>query len=268
LRRQKLTRSGRVAALEVAMTKPKALIAGETWITTSIHTKGFDSFATSSFGEGYSMLKSALERCGFDVDVIENHVAPTKFPTEREALDQYAAVILSDIGANTLLLAPETWQACRPTTNRLDLIADYVRGGGGLVMVGGYLTFTGVEAKGFWKGTPVEDVLPVRLSPHDDRSEHPEGVIARVVERTHPVLAGVPQDWPPLLGYNRVEMRFDSTLVASIGSDPLIAVREVGKGRTAVFTSDCSPHWAPPAFTSWPGYEILWSNICRWAAGA
>jgi uncharacterized membrane protein len=35
-----------------------------------------------------------------------------------------------------------------------------------------------------------------------------------------------------------------------------------------VFTSDCAPHWAPPEFLAWPGYQVLWPNLIRWLAGA
>jgi uncharacterized membrane protein len=246
--------------------KPKILIVGETWITNSTHTKGFDSFSTAHFGEGYSYLKAALERGGFAVEIIENHVAALKFPTEIADLQEYSTIILSDIGANTLLLAPRTWREAKPAANRLQLIADYVRGGGGLIMVGGYLTFTGIEAKGFWRNTPVEEVLPVRLSAADDRSEHPEGVSAEVVDGAHPILKGVEGPWPSLLGYNRVTLAKDARLVATICGDPLIATAETGKGRTAVFTSDCSPHWCPAEFIAWRGYDAVWQNLCAWTS--
>lgn len=244
----------------------RILIAGETWITTATHTKGFDSFTTSSFGEGYSYLKAALERGGFTVDVIENHVAALQFPGKIEELEKYAAVILSDIGANTLLLAPPTWRNYEIAPNRLELIGRYVKNGGGLIMVGGYLTFTGIEGKGFWRGTAVEDALPVTLSAFDDRSERPEGIVAEVVDAKHPAVAKVGGKWPALLGYNRVTCRPDATLVATVGGDPLIATRTVGAGRSAVFTSDCSPHWCPPAFIQWPGYDALWQGLVGWVS--
>jgi uncharacterized membrane protein len=38
-------------------------------------------------------------------------------------------------------------------------------------------------------------------------------------------------------------------------SDPLVACGRYHAGRSAVFTSDCAPHWAPPAFMEWPGYR-------------
>ncbi len=244
----------------------KALIVGETWVTTATHTKGFDSFVTSSFGEGYSYLKAALERGGFEVSVIENHVAATQFPSTLAELQKYSTIILSDIGANTLLLAPATWRQYEIAPNRIALLADYVKAGGGLIMVGGYLTFTGIEAKGFWRNTPVEDVLPVTLSAFDDRSEHPEGVSPEVTKADHAIVAGVSGRWPALLGYNRVSLRADAELVATIGGDPLIATRQVGAGRTAVFTSDCSPHWCPPPFIAWPGYDAVWQGLVRWTS--
>ena len=80
----------------------------------------------------------------------------------------YDVVVLSDIGANTLLLPDRTFVRSERTPNRLELLANFVREGGGLLMVGGYLTFQGIQAKGNYKGTPVEDVLPVMLEAGDD----------------------------------------------------------------------------------------------------
>ncbi|AKH85326.1 hypothetical protein AA958_27320 [Streptomyces sp. CNQ-509] len=45
-------------------------------------------------------------------------------------------------------------------------------------------------------------------------------------------------------------LRDEATLLAEIDGDPLIAVREVGAGRTAVFTSGMSAHWAPAGRTA------------------
>ena len=27
------------------------------------------------------------------------------------------------------------------------------------------------------------------------------------------------------------------------------------------FTSDCAPHWGPPEFVDWEGYQPLWKGI-------
>lgn len=242
----------------------KVLIVGETWFTTAVHTKGFDSFTTTTFHEGYSFMKSALEESGYQVDVIENHVAPVRFPESVDALREYSTVILSDVGANTLLLHPQTWLQSKSSVNKLHVIADYVKSGGGLIMVGGYLTFTGIEAKGCWKDTVVEACLPVRLMATDDRQEHPEGIAGDIVQPSHPAMKGIDGPLPAVLGYNKVLLAEGAELLATVGGDPFIAVTEAGAGRTAVFTSDCSPHWCPSDFIEWPGYRALWANLCAW----
>lgn len=53
-----------------------------------------------------------------------------------EALQEWDAIILSDIGANTLLLHPDTWLKSRRTANRLTLLHDYVAGVGEAMMIG------------------------------------------------------------------------------------------------------------------------------------
>ena len=58
-----------------------------------------------------------------------------------------------------------------------------------------------------------------------------------------------------------------ATVVATVGSDPLIVAGDYGAGRSVAFASDCGPHWAPPEFVGWSGYGRLWAQIVGWAAG-
>jgi uncharacterized membrane protein len=243
------------------------LIAGESWVTHSIHQKGFDSFTTTEYVEGVGHLRAALEGGGFSIDYQPAHVAATEFPTTARALSAYGCVFLSDIGANTLLLHPETFVRSRRLPNRLRAIRDYVRAGGGLVMIGGYLTFQGIEAKARYHGTPVEEALPVHIDTNDDRVEVPQGAKPRAATPNHPIVAPIRGAWPPLLGYNRVTPKAGTSVVARVGSDPLIVAGTFGKGRSVAFASDCGPHWAPPEFVAWPGYTILWRRIAGWACG-
>jgi uncharacterized membrane protein len=245
----------------------RILIAGESWVTHSIHQKGFDSFTTTSYHEGVGPLRAALEASGYTVDHLPNHLASSAFPGTAEALAGYAAVVLSDIGANTLLLHPDTFEGSRPTPDRLIAIRDYVAAGGGLVMVGGYLTFQGIDARARYAGTPVEEALPVTLLSGDDRVESPAGVEPVVLLSDHPIVAGLPKRWPALLGYNRVMARPDAAVVATVGDAPLIVAGEHGRGRGVAFTSDCGPHWCPPPFLSWEGYAPMWQQLVGWAAG-
>jgi uncharacterized membrane protein len=245
---------------------PHVLFAGESWTIHSIHQKGFDSFTTTEYAEGGDWLKQALYRGGWDITYLPAHVAARSFPTTPEALAAYDCVILSDIGANTLLLHPETFSKSRPLPNRLQSLRTYVEQGGGLVMVGGYLTFQGIDAKAQYAGSPVEDVLPVTLSRFDDRAEHPSGITPKPVA-PHPITEGIPPDWPDLLGYNRVVAKPGATVIATAGTDPLLVAGTYGQGRAVAFTSDCGPHWAPPPFVEWAGYDMLWQGIVNWAAG-
>ena len=47
----------------------------------------------------------------------------------------------------------------------------------------------------------------------------------------------------------------------AIEGDPFLDFGDFGKGRSAAFTSDCAPHWGPPEFVDWEGYQPLWKGI-------
>ena len=244
----------------------RVLIAGESWTVHSIHQKGFDSFTTTEYAEGVRWLKAALEAAGWEVVYQPSHIAAREFPHTAEDLAAYDCVMLSDIGANTLLLHPDTFVRSKVLPNRLHAIRDYVANGGGFVMIGGYLTFQGIDAKAQYAGSAIEDVLPVTMHRHDDRVECPHGVTP-LVSQDHAVVAGLEATWPDLLGYNQIVPKVDATVVVSVGDDPLIVTGSYGKGRAVAFASDCGPHWAPPSFVEWPGYDRLWGQIADWSAG-
>jgi uncharacterized membrane protein len=227
------------------------------------HVKGFDSFYTSSYDTGEKWLKEALEKGGYEVDFLPNHLAPEKFPFTMEELKKYDCIILSDIGANTLLLPLPTFTKSIKLPNRCNLIRDYVLDGGALVMIGGYMTFAGIDAKGKWHDNAVQEVLPVEVLTVDDRMEYCEGVIP-VTVLDHKALEGMPTSWPNVLGYNKTIAKPEAVVPVMVENDPFIAFGEYGKGRSAVFTSDCAPHWAPPEFCEWEYYNKLWNGIVNW----
>jgi uncharacterized membrane protein len=244
----------------------RILIAGESWTVHSIHQKGFDSFTTTEYAEGVHWLKNALEAGGWEVVYQPAHVAARDFPMTAAELAGFDSIILSDIGANTLLLHPDTFVRSKVLPNRLESIRDYVANGGGFIMVGGYLTFQGIEAKGQYAGSAAEEALPVRIDRFDDRRECPQGVDPKIAAE-HPIVAGLSGAWPALLGYNRLTAKDDATVVATVGNDPLIVAGTHGKGRSVAFASDCGPHWAPPPFVEWDGYATLWQQMADWSAG-
>ena len=110
------------------------------------------------------------------------------------------------------------------------------------------------------------DALPVAVLDRDDRVELPAGATPTVL-RPHPALGPVENRWPVLLGLNEVVARAESLTLAECAGYPLVVVGEYGRGRSAAFTSDVAPHWAPPEFLAWSGYHTLWDNLIHWLAG-
>ncbi|MGF0039824.1 glutamine amidotransferase [Peptoniphilaceae bacterium SGI.131] len=244
------------------MTK-KVLLVGESWITYHTHIKGFDTFYNSTYETGEEFIKRAFVNGGYEWEFMPNHVAMESFPYELSELKKYDLIILSDIGANTLLLPNAVFTRSEKRPNRCKLIRDYVMEGGALLMVGGYMTFSGIDGKGKWGDTAVQEVLPVKLLPVDDRREHMEGVRPVILEK-HEIFDGIDGEIPEILGYNCTVMKEEGKLLASVENDPFIAVGEYGKGRSAVFTTDCAPHWAPPEFCGWEYYDRLFQNLAKW----
>jgi uncharacterized membrane protein len=253
------------------MTKTKVLLVGESWVSSATHYKGFDQFGSVTFHLGAEPLVAALKDSDFDLHYMTAHEAVEKLPFTLEGLSEYDVIILSDIGANSLLLHPDVWLHGKTIPNRLKLLRDWAAAGGGLIMIGGYFSFQGIDGKARWHRTAVEDALPVTCLPYDDRLEIPEG-FRPVINTDHAIFAGIEGEWPVLLGANEVvaRERDDVEVLASLpddqGGHPLLVTGTYGKGRTVAWTSDIGPHWLPNTFVEWPGYAKLWKNMLGWAA--
>lgn len=244
----------------------KVLIAGETWIKHIIHVKGFDSFTNSEYGEGIGWFKKAMEAGNIDMTHIPSHLVGEQFPETLEELQQFDAVFLSDVGSNTMLLSINTFTHSKKQPNRLELIKQYVEAGGGFCMIGGYMSFQGIDCKGQYKDTAIEEILPVELMTTDDRSEHPEGIYFTVTDHKHPVFNNIDEDWPHFLGYNRLKAKPSANVLAEHNGNAFISAWEYGKGRTFAFASDCAPHWGPEEFVEWKHYNTFWINTAKWLA--
>lgn len=255
-----------MAASQQPRAYARILVVGESWVKHTIHMKGFDHFISVEYEEGAGVFLNCLRDVGFEVTYIRAHEVSSRFPTTLADLAAFDAVVISDIGSNSFLLADDTFLRSKIGPNRLELVADFVRGGGGLVKIGGYLSFTGIDARARYGMSPLAAVLPVEMLPYDDRIECPEGVKPRVLVAGHEATGKTPTDWPVLLGYNRTIAKPGATVVATVGADPLVVVDKVGKGRVLAFTSDVAPHWAPPEFMRWAHYAELWTSMVGWAA--
>jgi uncharacterized membrane protein len=248
------------------MTETTALLVGEAWQSLQFDIKGFDFFSRSTYHESIEPLRNALNANGVVTEYIPTTRAAREFPTSADEIAKFDVVVLSDIGYNTLALPPKTFDEFEQVPNRLQLLEDFVRAGGGLIMVGGYLSFQGINGKANYKDTPVEAALPVTMQSYDDRVERSDGVEPVVSEMSHTIVDSLPREWPALLGYNRVVPDSDAKELVRVDKDPLIVVGSYDEGRSAAFTSDCAPHWAAPRFTDWEHYDELWANLVDWVA--
>jgi uncharacterized membrane protein len=245
----------------------RIMLAGESWISHATHFKGFDSFDSVTFHTGADDFIAAAARQGIEVEQLYAHDVPQKFPRTVSALQAWDAIILSDIGANSLLLPPQTWLAGQRADNPLLSLVDYTRGGGGLMMAGGYLSFTGFQARANYARSPLVDVLPVTLLDADDRVEAPQGVQPTLQRPDHPIGRSFGAAPPVLLGYNKVLAKPEAEVVATVDDDVLIATLAVDAGRSLVWTSDIGPHWCPQEFLDWSGFDDLVGAMLSWLLG-
>lgn len=250
------------------MKKIRVLLVGESWVSVSTHHKGFDHFSSGMYDTGHEYLKQAcLADPNIEYTHISGHEAAEALPYTTEGLKSWDVIILSDIGANTLLLPKKVFIDGETTPNRLQVIRQWVAEGGSLIMCGGYLSFAGFQAAAKYFRTPIEEVLPVDIYTFDDRVETPEGARVEIIDPTHPIVKNVPNPWPVLLGYQEAKLKKQAQLIAQTNyGHPLLAAMDYHKGKSLVWMTDIGPHWCPKTFTQWPGYAILWQNIMRYLA--
>jgi len=246
----------------------KVIVVGESWVKNITHIKGFDQFHTTEYEEGAGIFLESLIDSGMDVTYVRAHEISSKFPKSIDEIASYDVVVISDVGSNSFLLTDDTFLRSKRSQNLLSIVADFVSNGGGLVMVGGYMSFTGIDARARYGMSPLAGVLPVKMLTHDDRIEIPEGLNVNVKVSKHPALGGTPTEWPILLGYNRLIAMPESTVLVNYGDDPMVVVGTHGGGRSVAFASDLAPHWAPPEFMNWSYYSTLWCSIISWAGSA
>jgi uncharacterized membrane protein len=247
----------------------KVLFAGEAiYMQTSIF-KGRDSFSMGRYFEHGTYFKKSLEENGIAYDYIPTNLVAEDFPWTIEEMKKYDAIIVSDVGSDTFLISQRTMEG-QKTPNRLQLLERYVKEGGGFLMWGGYLSFTGIKGMAFYKRTPIEKMLPVTLMETDDRVEVPEGFLPVINVSDHPILQGIPEKWEGwFLSYNRFFAKENATVIASIAeyeNDPFLVGWEYGQGRALASAVDCAYHGAAPSFLDWEYRNKLYANMVRWCA--
>ena len=233
------------------------LLAGESWVLLQFEIKGRNVMRDSQYGEAADHFIETLEEIGASVTYQPCHVAAESFPRTHNELDQYDLIILSDIGADTLQITDQV-AAGETDVNRCALLAEWVREGGALGLIGGYMSFAGKGGQARYRSTAIADILPVEIQQGDDRVETPAGATPQNQAVPEDEL---PEEWPHVLGYNRFTAATDAEVWATVNDDPFLVVDDVGDGSSFAYATDCAPHWAPEEFLEWKYLPTLWTQI-------
>jgi len=225
--------------------------------------KGLDIF---NYGK---WLKEALESKGdHEVDSVPswefyNNLGPGDY---EKILDRSDILIFSDVDAKLFQLAPNFFDRSKfgrkalTFPDRLRLTAEAVAAGKGLMLLGGWYSFTGEQGKGGWGRTLLKDLLPVRCLDYEDLVESTEGYAPAATPAGRAFFKGLDlASMPPLLGYNRTRPIPAGKILLKVREtgDPLLAVRSYGRGRVLAYMSDPAPHWGCN-FVYWDGYAEFW----------
>ncbi|RLE52652.1 MAG: cytoplasmic protein [Candidatus Methanomethylicota archaeon] len=213
------------------------------------------------------LINALTSDSSINVTHMTSHEARAHFPkTSEELSSKFDVVILTDVTSDSIILYSDLYSVPMGP-NRLKAIEQFVKSGGGLLLIGGWASFGCYMGQARYHGTPVEDALPVLIKDRDDRVEVPEGFRFKVVKESHPIMKGIP--WSNadflLLGYNKLKLKSKAELLAEYNGDPIIAVWKYGSGRSMIFASDCAPRWVG-SFIKWSYYSKFWIQAVKWLA--
>jgi uncharacterized membrane protein len=187
-------------------------------------------------------------------------------------LQSSVCLVISDVEAKCFHLYPSFFDRARRENkvvtfaDRLQVISDWVSDGGGLMMLGGWLSFSGVQGRSGWGRSGLQKVLPVECLMYEDLVESSAGFTAEVLVANHPVVKDLPwNEFPPIFGYNEVKEKDNSEVLVRVKETghPLVVVGEYGKGRIVTYMSDPAPHWGIN-FELWNGYDAFWQQSLQW----
>ena len=164
------------------------------------------------------------------------HLPPSKVLKPRLLRQRYDVIILSDFSRSHVSPASQK------------LIAKQVSAGAGLLMIGGWGSFSGPF--GGWQGSLIEKLLPVRCLGRDDRVNFPGGAHL-VLKKKHPMFHSLPFKDPPVIcGLNQIQPRRKSLVllkarrIVDRKEYPLLVVDADPQKRIVALAADLAPHWS------------------------
>jgi uncharacterized membrane protein len=213
------------------------------------------------------LLKNALESNGEnEVNSVPEWDFYKLRPGQYEKiLDEYEVIVFSDVEGKLFQLCPDFFnrdefgKKILTYPDRLRLTLNAVRAGKGLMLLGGWYSFTGEIGKGGWGRTLLREAMPVKCLDFEDLVESTEGFYPEITPEGKKIFGDSFDNIPPILGYNQTnEIPEGKVLIRVKGTgDPLVAVRQQGQGKVLAYTSDPAPHWGLN-FVYWKHYNDFW----------
>lgn len=205
------------------------------------------------FGVDRALAAAGLEtrRGLFWVDHFGPHL--TYFPATYEELLKYRLVVLADIDARAL----------NPRSQ--EMVADFVKVGGGLLILGGYYAY----GNGGYADSRLAEVLPVDCGPPFDFVDFAKSQ-PMILEKIPPGLQ-LPSWLRELPGgprMHRLGARPGATVVLHCGDWPALVTWQVGKGRVAAFAGTVLGHYqrSGPVFWESREWRRLLPAVMKWLA--
>ena len=177
------------------------------------------------------------------------------FPETPEELFGFNVIYLCDVDAGFL------------TVRQKRMLVEYVRRGGGLVLLGGHRAFD----RGRMAGSLLDEERPVASQQKTflPLARFPTGVPLRKGSE-HPVVAFTDLSEQPLcFCMHEVQARDGADVILMADDRPAIVLGKAGMGRIACAAMTCfgDPGEGQTPFWKWPGWVVLLRDISWWAAG-
>jgi len=159
----------------------------------------------------------------------------------------------------------------QPAAGRsVDWVEQFVREGGGVLVLGGNVSFGMSSPGGKINESSMVKWLPAAISDNADidvKAQNRPFTLRPAVK--HPILKSVSfADRPITLFYHKVKPKPDAEVILKAGDAPVMIVGTYGKGRVAIFlatlhgdpANDVTPYW------TWAGWPKLVRNTVDWLA--
>ena len=129
----------------------KILYVGDTQVNVQTSIKGIDSWTFTYYSDSARYLRNALNAAE-DIECV--HIPSMncieQMPSTLEEMQQYDAILVSDVGYNNIVFQPGNVQPFKVPMgpDRVGALCEYVQQGGGFMMIGGWLSFAGIQYRG------------------------------------------------------------------------------------------------------------------------